>query len=64
MTVAGVNMISQSCEIDHSQCHCGGGRFVKPGALIRIWGPRTLGLPLVANAPDIWMELQLCNDSK
>ena len=26
-------------------------RFVKPGALIRIWGPRTLELPLVAN-PD------------
>ena len=25
-------------------------RFVKPGALIRIWGPRTLGLPLIANA--------------
>ena len=24
--------------------------FVKPGALIRIWGPRTLGPPLVANA--------------
>ena len=60
MTVAGVNMISQSCEIDHSECHCGSGRhtlethlsprFVKPGALIRILGPRTLGLPLVANA--------------
>ena len=50
MTVAGANMISQSCEIDHSECHCGSGRFVKPGALIRIWGPRTLGLPLVANA--------------
>ena len=28
----------------------GSPRFVKPGALIRIWGPRTLGLPLVANA--------------
>ena len=26
MTVAGVNMISQSCEIDHSECHCGSGR--------------------------------------
>ena len=25
-------------------------RFVKPGALIRIWGPRTLGLLLVTNA--------------
>ena len=30
MTVAGVNMISQSCEIDHSECHChcGGGRHM------------------------------------
>ena len=27
-------------------------RFVKPGALIRIWGPRTLGPPLVANAAE------------
>ncbi len=26
MTVAGVNMISQSCEIDHSECHYGSGR--------------------------------------
>ena len=26
MTVAGVNMISQSCEIDHSECHCDSGR--------------------------------------
>ena len=21
-------MISQSCEIDHSECHCGGGRHM------------------------------------
>ena len=26
MTVAGVYMISLSCEIDHSECHCGSGR--------------------------------------
>ena len=30
MTVAGVNMISQSCEIDHSECHCGSGRNSLP----------------------------------
>ena len=28
MTVAGVNIFTelQSCEIDHSECHCGSGR--------------------------------------
>ena len=58
MTVAGVNIFTelQSCEIDHSECHCGSGRqtvsqFVKPP--IRNWGPRTLGPPLVANAAAI-----------
>ena len=59
-------MIPQSCEIDNSECHCGGGRhrsprFVKPGALIRIWGPRTLGLPLIANA-DVSLGVYVCLD--
>ena len=50
-------MIPQSCEIDHSVTVVVGDtwspRFVKPGALIRIWGPWTIGLPLIANAASI-----------
>ena len=39
MTVAGVNMISQSCEIDHSECHCGGGRQVMVSQICQARSP-------------------------
>ena len=55
MTVAGVNMISQSCEIDHSECHCGSGRqkvsqICQARSPDKDLGARTLRPPLVANA--------------
>ena len=51
-------MIPQSCEIDHSECHCGGGRpkvsqicqARSPDKNLGATDPRTLGLPLIANA--------------
>ena len=37
----------------------GSPRFVKPGALVRIWGSRTLRLLLVGNA-EYWNRINLC----
>ena len=55
MTVAGVNMISQSCEIDHSECHCGSGRHMvsqicqarSPDKNLGATDPRTLAVAAV-----------------
>ena len=55
MTVAGVNMLSQRCEIDHSECHYGSGRHTvsqicparSPDKNLGARDPR---LPLVAKA--------------
>ena len=59
MTVAGVNIFTelQSCEIDHSECHCGSGRQTvsqicqarSPDKNLGATDPRP---PLVANAVD------------
>ena len=56
MTVAGANMISQSCEIDHYDCHCGSGTHM----VSQICQARSPDKNLGATAPRAPVSRECC----